>query len=249
MVWGMSLPSGFGDYWPDGRFESDPQQPLQDGWGGRLKQYYFAQTPEDQKVLYDHRGDVSLATHSYPYFVSLKFSREKGSSVDAETPPISAIKPHEPPQYFHTLKNYKNLASLIHTESRIVAVDEALKSIIERLEPETHQFFPIEIRMRREKVYPIQYYILVVRQHFDSFSPGESRDDSYRKDGVDFYFHEETKKAMSGLAFNRTIFDGAHLWRERRLSREWLTCFSDELIAEIDRADLRLPRHYKMKEV
>jgi hypothetical protein len=33
------------------------------------------------------------------------------------------------------------------------------------------------------------------------------------------------------------------------MSREWLTCFSDELIAEVTEAGLRIPKHYRMMEV
>lgn len=249
MVWGMSLPSSFGDFWPEGRFESDPQQPLSPGWRDRLIEHFLSQTAEVQKELFDYRGNDGLAAHRYPSFVSSKFITEQGVSINADKPPITAIKAHEPPRFYQTRKNHSNLASLVELCDRIIAVDEGLKSIIEKLEPGVHQFFPIEIRMRRDKIYPASYYILVIRQYLDSFLPDESREGSYRPDGPIFYFHEETKEAMQGLTFRKAAFGDAELWRERRLSREWLTCFSDELVARIAEAGLRIPKHYKMMEV
>lgn len=249
MVWGMSLPSSFGEYWPEGSFESDPQQPLSAGWSDRLREFYFAQPPEKQQELFDYRGDHDLAAHSYAGFVSSKFIMEQGVSRDVETPPVNAIKPHEPPKFFQTEKNQKRLASLIKLNNRIIAVDEALKSIIERLEPRVHQFFPIEIKMRRDQVYPTQFYTLVIGQYLNSFSPEDSNPDAVKQwKGYDLYTHDETKKGVSGLAFKKSIFGEWHAWREKRFT-SLLTCFSDELISEINKAELRIPKHYRMKEV
>lgn len=249
MVWGMSLPSSFGDFWPEGRFESDPQQPLSHGWRDRLIEYFLSQTPEVQNQLYDYRGDDGLAAHRYPSYVCSKFVMEQGVALNAETPPINSIKPHECPQYYQTQKNQKNLASLIELSDRIIAVDERLKSIIGKIEPGVHQFFPIEIRMRQGAVYPISYYILVIENYQDSFCPKESEAGAINKwEGYDLYTHHDTKKGVSGLAFDGSKFGGAHLWRERRFT-SLLTCFSDELMFEVAEAELRIPKHYKMMEV
>lgn len=249
MVWGMSLPSSFGDYWPEGRFEGDPQQPLTPDWADRLREYYFSQTAEVQKELFDYRGDHSLAAHSYPYFVSLKFTTEQGVSINAEMPPITPIKPHEPPRFYQTRNNQKNLANLIGLANRTIAVDEKLKSLIEHLEAGVHQFFPIEILMRRGQTYPEPYYILVIGRYLDTFSPANSRADAVKKwDGYDRYTHEDSKKGVSGLAFDTSIFGNSHLWRERRFT-SFLTCFSDELVSQIHDAGLRIPKHYRMLEV
>ena len=249
MVWGMSLPSSFGDYWPEGRFEADPQQPRSPDWGDRLREYYFSQPPDVQRELYDHRGDDSLAASSYPYFVSLKFVTEQGVSINAEMPPITPVKPHEPPRFYQTWKNQKNLASLVKLSDRIIAVDDVLKSVIEKCEPNVHRFYPIEIKMRGGQVYPIAYYTLVICQYMDSFSPERSKKDAVEKwEGYDLYNHDDSRVGISGLAFKKSIFGESQLWRERRFT-SLLTCFSDELQAKIAEAGLRIPKHYKMMEV
>lgn len=251
MVWGMILPSGFGEFWPLGQFEGRGS-PLHDGWGERLKDHYRAQMPKEQKALFDYvnTGQASTA-HWYPGYVSRKFISESGTAESQYDPPSTPIKSYEAPRFFQTEKAYKSLGSLIKLNDRIVAVDEGLKKNIERLEPGSHQFFPIEIRMLRAKIYPGKYYTLAIGQYFDSFSPEDSKEGSFSDYGPDYPNHYKpphTKMNVTGLALSRSAFGKAHLWRERGFG-EWLTCFSDELVAATAEAGLRIPKHYRMKEV
>lgn len=248
MVWGMSLPSGFGEFWPNGSFEATPD--ATSGWGDRLMSYYLDLSPEDQCALFDY-VDTASRGKAGPYvsFVVGKFLHEQGTKGSPDKPPFSPILAHEPPRSFVIERGGKSLGSLIMLSNRMLAVEEALKAIIERLEPGVHQFFPIEIMNRKGEAYSRPYYLLVIGQYFDSFLPNESDPHSFSKDGERGFFHKEKKVDMAGLAFSKAVFGKAQLWRDRRMSREWLTCFSDELIAEITKAGLRIPKHYKMMEV
>lgn len=246
MVWGMRLPSTFGEFWPNGEFEGEGVVPGSDGWGTRLEVYYNEQMPEEQRALFDDgRGN---GPGTYAFHVSEKFIRERGTVTSPDHPPISSIEPQEPPRSFETEKIYNSLGSLIKLNNRMLAADEALKDVIERLEPGVHEFFPIEIRMPRGRVFPKHYHVLVIGQYFDSFSPEKSREGACQADGPDLYFIAPGKQGVAGLAFSRQVFGEAHLWRERRL-REELTCLSDELKSEIDRSGLRIPNHYQMKDI
>lgn len=246
MVWGMSLPRTFGEFWPDGDFEGTDASGA-DGWGMRLKAYYQNNMPGEQKALFDDgQGNGPLR---YPYFVTQKFINEPGALIPREPRQLSPIEPHEPPRSFYITRGGKRLASLIKLNDRILAVDERLKSIIQRMEPGLHQFFPIAMKLRKELVYPASFHIMVIGQFFDSFLPENSSADAYRPNGESQFIHEENKRAMSGIALSKAAFGDAHIWRERRLSGEWLTCFSDELIGEITGAGLRIPKHYRMIEI
>jgi hypothetical protein len=251
MVWGMSLPSGFGEFWPSGAFEYDAKT-RESGWSERLRLYYLDQTPEEQKRLFDYQDAVGRAAHFYGGYVSGKFISELGTGGGAERPHFNAIEPHEPPQSFDTEKTYKTLGSLIGLNSQLLAVDDNLKAIMERLEPGVHQFFPIKITMPRGAVFPKPYYVLVISQYIDSFSPENSNPDSWHDwpDYPDFYYyyHREDKRGITGLALSKMLFGRAHFWRERRFNGI-LICFSDELQAEVVNAGLRMPKHYRMKEV
>ncbi len=265
MVWGMSLPSGFGDFWPLGAFELDPKTG-EDGWSQRLAQYYLAQSPEEQRRLLDY-GDnkIVYGAAGYGSYVWDKFIHEPGADkhkadlyhFGSPEHPCSKVytpvEPHEAPQFYQTEKSPKSLGAMIQLNGRILAVDEALKAIIERFEPGVHQFFPIEIKMPKGKVYPEQYYTLVIGQFIDSFSPENSDPYSwhdYKEKYPDFYYYyyRKEKAGITGLALSKTLFGRANLWRERRFNGI-LICLSDELQAEAAKAGQRLPQHYKMREI
>lgn len=251
MVWGMSLPTRFGEFWPSGEFEWDPKT-RESGWRERLNEYFLAQSPERQKEFIAGAPDTHPPV-SYAYHVSRKLNGEAGMPNGPSEPQLYPIEPQEPPRSFTTDKKYQSLGSLIKLNDRILAVDDVLKTIIERLEPEVHQFFPIEIRMPKGEIFPKAYHVLVIGQYHDSFSPENSNKDSWSDYGPqypDFYFYkyDESKKGISSLAFSEKVFGTSHLWRERRFNAI-LICFSDALQAEIAKAGLRMPAHYRMKSI
>jgi hypothetical protein len=244
MVWGMNLPSGFGQFWPEGQFEGEAVN--SDGWWERMVAHYLAQSHEEQQHLFDNGGELDAS--GYASYVVAKFTHECGAREGPEQPPITPIRPHEAPLSFVTEKTYRTLGSLIALNFGLLAVDEALKSIIERLEPGVHGFYPIDLIMPKDGVFSDRYYNLVIGQWFDSFCSDQSNPDSWEKNGQCRIFYSKTKKGMSGLALSNAVFGNAQLWRERRCG-VWLTCFSDELRAEIEGASLNLPKLQKMKGV
>ncbi len=241
MVWGMAIPDKFGEFWPDGEFK---------GWNASLMQHILKQPPEIQRALFDRSGDPMEAVVDYPVYVCGKFKSEVGSIGFPEHPPFTPIQEHEPPRSFDTVKSYSSLGSIIALKFGLLAVDDALKAIIERLEPRFHQFYPIEIRMPKEQNYSESYHIFVICQYFDSFLPENSNDNAFRviPNSNNKLSYDGSKKSISGLAVSKNIFGSAHIWRERRFSRI-ITCFSDEFQAEIDASGLRIPPQYKMMVV
>jgi hypothetical protein len=249
MVWGMNMPSDFGEFWPNGNFEGGFDWDS-DGWGPRLSAYYREQTPEMRRELF-HRGDNGLGNDpgAYAYYVSQKFINEPGALIGPDYPPLSPIRDHEPPRSFNIVSGGKSLGSLIELSDRIIAVDEPLRAVIAWLEPDTHQFFPIEIRLRNGKQYPAPYFIMVIGRYLDSFSPAQSAGDAFRESSDPrFFFNEKTKRGITGLALSKSKFGHAHLWRERSMLFRPLF-FSDALQAEISNAGLRIPRYYRAREI
>lgn len=240
MVWGMALPGNFGHFWPSGEYI---------GWDEALTDYFNNAMPADEKALFSHVSE-------YIYYASQKLKNPPGKKIRQSLPPFGPIAAHEAPKRFAAAKRHSSLGSLIMLNSRILAVDGHLKLLIERLEPDTHHFFPIEIVMPGGVIHPEQYYVMAIGQYLDSFARDQSNPASWgtrsplaclRHVGK-YVFYEESKSLMSGLALSRQLFGFAHLWRERCMMNE-LICFSDELISAAALSGLRLPKHCRLKEV
>ena len=227
MAWGMVAPAGAGDFFPEGNYV---------GWKEAVKEYY------DTKMSVAERASMGMQDGILYSNFAAKFNLDRGP-----------LAPHEQPTEYRIPRRYKSLASMIELVSRLIAVDEPLKNIIESLEPGVHQFWPIRITMPKDEVYPTQYYGLVIRQFFDSFSPDQSSQGSWSlyegRNGYRRYSAmNETKTGFSQLAMNSNVFGSAHLWRERFLSRPNII-FSDALQAKIAEAGLRIPKHLKLKAI
>jgi hypothetical protein len=241
MVWGMYLPPGGGPYGPYGENEG-PVDHYGDGWHHRLLKYYQEQMPESQRAFY---------AHSYPYCVVEKFLYEFGHKQPSpDDVVVTAIEEHEPPRFFQTRKGYNELASIISLNSRMWAVDEPIKRLVDRLEPGVHKFYPLEIRMPRGRIYPIKYYVLGVGRWLESLSPEVSDRECFAHyhPEIRYFFIHGYKKNITGLALRQSVFNGAHLWRERGIN-EWLICFSDTLAADFASAGLMLPKYYRMRSI
>ena len=235
MVWGMTLPESFGEFWPSGAFENDH-------WHERLMVHFNERASDEQKALFD--DGLGNAAHRYASYAKRKFIEETSGEGML---PFTPVESHEPPRSFDTAKGHKTLGSLIMLNSKMLAVDTALKDIVEQMERGSHEFFPIEIRMPRGKVYPANYYLLVMR-YLDAFSSEDTKAGSVEKHPLGYYSLDKTKAGMSGIAIRKAAFGNANLWRERRFTKN-LICFSDKLRVEIEKTGLRIPKHYKLKEV
>jgi hypothetical protein len=244
MVWGMYLPKGGGPYGPYGDDEGSVD-PYGDGWKDRLVRDYQDHLSEAQKAFYGSAG-------KYSFCVGDKFRYETGHRQPGpDDLMVTPIEDHEAPRFYQIEKGYNELSSIISLSGRRWAVDESVKAIVERLEPGLHKFYPLEIRMPRGKVYPVQYYALVVGSWLQSFAPEDSVQDVFRPqeaNGVKWFNIDGDKKSINGLALRQSIYKNAHLWRERGLN-EWLICFSDVLAAELANSGLMLPKYYKMKSI
>jgi hypothetical protein len=243
MAWAMYLPSAGGAYGPYGTNEG-PVDVYGDGWSHRLRRDYDI-LPAAQKALYRNAP-------MYSYCVTEKFLYESGHKQPGpDDVVVTPIEAHEPPRFFQTENGFSELSSIISLNNRMWAVDEAVKTMVERLEPGLHQFYPLEIRMPRGKTYSVPYHVLVTGKWLESFSPERSVPDAfktYEGAGVKWFHIRGDKKSVTGLALRQSVFTDAHLWRERGLN-EWLIFISDELQAKLASAALMLPKHYRVESI
>lgn len=223
MAWGSVEPGSFGDFFPNGNYV---------GWKEQLRDYYQNEMSSAEKAEMEMEERILFSKFSG------KFTKDRGP-----------LKPQERPTEFRTVATHKSLASLIILNSRLLAVDASLKEVIETLEPGVHQFWPIRITMPKGKEYPVQYYGMVIRRFLDSFLPDQSESGSWYKAESGLYFVALPKKQLyGGLALSRDVIGTNHLWREHKL-RNPVVFYSDALQAELGRRILRIPKHYKLREI
>ena len=226
MTWGMFRPAADNDFWPNGDFV---------GYKEALEYYYHNEMTDEEKAEMD-MGDR---------FLFSKFGRKFLKNLG----PLQEI---EQPKEFRTKRTYKTLGSLISLLDQKLAVDEALKEIIERLEPGVHQFWPMKITMPKGKAFPAPYFGMVIHNHLEAFCPSESDAESlvHRKTKYSDHYHAKDRKkaSMAGIAISREAAGAAHLWREENLMSPDIF-LSDALQAEIEKAGLRLPKMFKLKDV
>lgn len=228
MAWALVNPQGIGDYFPSGDYVGRKEQ---------LDHYYENEMSDAQKKEMGIEEKISYHEFGKKYFSDL-----------------GPLAPGEMPQHFGVFKNYKTLGSLIQLNYRLHAVDETLKSIITRLEPDVHQFWPIRITLPKGQDYPVPYYGMVIRRFLNSFVVEKSAPGSWRKLGggdhrVLYVPYSANKACCAGLALSQAAIGDAHLWRETMLDPGPNIFFSDTLQAEIKSAGLRITRHYKLKDV
>jgi len=222
MVWAIHHASGFGKFFLNGDYV---------GWEDAVRQYWDTDIPLEEKRRIEARwGGFST------YDFSMKFIEDFGPLTEREL-----VKE------FRTEKTVKEIAALAKISNQVPIVHEDLKDVIEDIEPNVHQFWPITISMPRGKTYPEPYYGMRIGQFVDSFRPEQSAENAFQQRKA-IYLSSDTKEKTSGLAFSGEEIGARHLWREKKLSKPNIF-MSDALQAKIAAKGLQLPKHFQAKVV
>lgn len=228
MPWAIKFGSVFNDFSPGGEHA---------GYDEQLAAYHKTATDLEQCESW---------VNAYRQRVTSKFHSEIGVPLPHE-PPLSPIKPQDWPPVFRLRKTRKRLGSLIEMPNRILAVDDALKAIIETVEPGVHLFNPIQVvSPKREELWG-KYHVLVVSRFLTSFRRDQTNPEILKTDSsLPIWFHP---LVYAQLAMSADGIGNAHLWRERGEFGAFHLFLSDRLQAEIAKAGLRIPPHLKLKTV
>jgi hypothetical protein len=242
MVWGIIDPGEYGEYFPQGDYvgwKETLKAHWDDGISTELKARFVEESARERSVA--HAG-------TYSAFVSYKFIKGQGQQVFG-LPPFTPIESHEWPKEFRTIFPCKSLGSLIMLHGFMVAVDAAFRAVIERVEPGVHAFSPIRIGQIGDDSPGSTYFVLVIGQFRNSFSPELSDKATYIESPKDrFDMTQKNKTSMANFALSKAAIGRAHLWRELKVYEPKIY-LSDELEAEIEKAGLRLPKRFRLKEI
>ncbi|MEO0872184.1 MAG: hypothetical protein AAFY19_09555 [Pseudomonadota bacterium] len=160
MVWMVPFPAG-----PYGDYEGPHHGPLSNAWWARLTQQFADEMSEADKAPY------AGADVSYWYSVHEKFkSHSDGIIPHGDGVPLPPIQPHEPPTWFKYDKGHKSPACIISFPGELLGCSESFKSLIEKLEPGRHRFFPIDVRNRRGPVYAEPHHLMIINQRIENAS-------------------------------------------------------------------------------
>lgn len=140
---------------------------------------------------------------------------------------------------------WPRLSSLVNLNG-IFAVDRTLKRIIERMEPDVHEFWPITISWRGLPHFK-RYWGLSVNQFMNSLVPDQCVEGACETTDYKMYRvnYVSAMEALAGMAFSAKVQDGAHLWIERWVNGGDLF-LSDALLSECNKSRCFLPDHVQV---
>lgn len=222
MAWAVRFRSEFGRTFPDGKFVD---------WDHRLK-LSRGTIPESIKHEPDFDGAKRIVKSQALRLVETGFSAEHGKGL-----PTKFVA--------ERLFPLSRLSSLVMLNG-IFAVDRNFKRIIERVEPDVHEFWPVSIRLWGLP-YVKRYWGLSVNQFMSSLVPDQCVEGACETTDYKMYRVNKvsTMEALAGMAFSPKVQDGAHLWIERWVSGADLF-LSDALMAECHKRRCSLPDHVQV---
>lgn len=219
MAWGLREPTGFGRRYPDAG---------SDGYRESLEAHFHEHLTEEERATFDHRPV------SFRYSISRKFTEDKGFLEDFEKP-----------RRYRTEVGIRQFASMLLLENGLVAVDAQLKAVIDGLEPDVHQFWPIAFVSKRGVPYEQEFHGLIVGNHRQAFSREASVEGSWEeRDGL-ASVTMPVKKCFEGIGLSEDAIDGAHLWRDPTFVSLALY-LSDRLHDAIAARELTVWQKYKL---
>lgn len=243
MAWAVDFKSEIGQFFPSGDYPE-----LRD----RLHTYFNQEMPPEDKAVFGHKVD-------YAHWVFEKFVKELGILHPGDRAVLTAPQDHEWPRAFQAKRNIRSLGSLFKTTNKVVAVDEAMKDLIEGLEPAIHQFRPLSVLQPNSEAFPGSYFTMILGQFRDSFIPEPETEGALwnRSSYLDpvkgrtftgkYTFSALSAERYARLPFSSAAIAGAHLWRERKLIGPDFF-ISDALYAAIKTAKLKIPQSFKVRE-
>lgn len=234
MVWCLDFGSDFGRFFPQGEFV---------GFDEALDAFFLEQLPEAERQSFEnksihYRMDAHLGNR---VDVHTKFNANTGRVLD-----------HEWPDECHLSRDYKELGTVFMVRNRILLVSAGLKSVIESLEPDLHQFRTIRLLTRQGDIYPGGYHVMSIQQSLDSFDPEASNKDSLKwsKMRNRYRIRNTLPKVIAGVSSSKEVVQGKHIWRETgALSITPGICLSDQLVTQVRASNLLMPKLLPTKGV
>ena len=243
MVWAVKFKSEIGQFFPSGDYPE-----LRD----RLHTYFNQEMTAQERAIFGHKV-------GYVHWVFEKFVKEIGIQQPGDRAVLTPPEDHEWPRTFQAKRTIRSLGSIFQVVNKVLTVDEAMKDLIEGLEPGIHQFRPITILQPNSETFPGSYFTMIIGQFRDSFilepetegtlwnrSSHLDKNQVRRFTGA-YVFSALSAERYARLPVSSAAISGAHLWREHKLFGPDFF-ISDALHDAIKKAKLKFPQQFKVKE-
>lgn len=212
---------------------------------GRLGEFFpegeFTDSDDNYKAEFNR-----IATSEMKENYDLELLKFRRANWLSGVRPAAFAKPFQQDKRFVLKRPLKKLGDIFDFGG-LLAVSAPVKDIIEKFEPETVQFWPIDILTKRgAPASEMAYFAMLVVQSRDTFRPDLSVEGSCRTPGnysENWHIEGHKKAFLTGLAFDAAKRDGAHLWYEERILTP-VQLFSDELSAELRGQNFLLPPRF-----
>ena len=202
--------------------------------------------------IFDPFGDRNIVCATYPDWESKYMGKgEEGAKkffgiLDAWGYGTRLALPEEVPKELILEKPRKTWPDAFFTRNMLLVVREPVRAIIDRLDPDVHQFFPISIRTKRGVETEGPWFAMNVTARQDSvvlerslYIPSKDRPDK-----LNLFYDAATTKDIVVDPARQT---GLHLWRETRFIKSLLG--SDELVAELKANKLKFFPSFKATDI
>lgn len=222
MAWGIFDPVGMGDFAPEGADFQDQDAKLRAA---------FDQMTEAEKAAFDNRFA------KFRYSVALKFRSGDVPLADFEKPTRVRIA-----------RTPRALGSIFSIVGDVLIVEQAVRDAIEDLEPGRHQFWNVELVLPKDKREGRRWNVLVIGNTIPAFRRDKTDPSAVATEGGGSVILNRTQKACDAAMLDAAEIDGRHLWKDPGVIDPGLFV-SDQLMARLEAADLRLPRHLRFSEI
>ncbi|MHA6264823.1 imm11 family protein [Arenibacterium sp. CAU 1754] len=223
MAWGFMYPNGFGDYLPEGADFADRD--------ARLSKVFQTQMTDAERAAFNNRFS------KYRLSVTEKF--RAGDVV---------LEDHEKPTQLVIPRTPRALGSIFWIANGFIIVEQAVRDIVESLEPGRHQFWNIDIQLPKDKSDGRSWNVLVIGQSCAAFLRDKTDPSALATSFDRFVSLNPTKKSFGAVVLDAAMIGDCHLWRDPTVINPKFFV-SDRLMARLDAAGLRLPKHLQVKEL
>ena len=182
-----------------------------------------------------NRVDTDAPEWNSEFLVSGENGRKTLEIVDAWRSGTRPTLPDEMPKLLVADKPRKIWPDTFMTTNGLLVVNGDVRAVIEKLDPNTHQFFPLTFRTKRGVIIDGPWFAMNVSKKQDTLAMGRCHlvfSEKYPDTGN--LFHEDTKDGE--ITVDPALQSKLNLWRESRVEMSLLG--SNALVLELEKQGL-----------